>query len=173
MLAEKNASSDTSDVDPPLLLGKATLGGGVTNTSFPREDPLETVTPDPGRALARLNADANASSKSVIDPDLRSELPRLGAITLGSPGYTYPWFEITVSSTVPVWYEETVEDAKSDIEGMLLSGGTNTVEREPEEMALLWLDVERIARMERVGRVIEDSGKAIGRFTTSLQAAKR
>ena len=60
---------------------------------------------------------------------------------------------------------------RRDTEGMPLSGGTNTVECEPEEMALLWLDVERIIRIEPGGeRVIEDSGKAIasGRFTASL-----
>jgi len=109
-------------------------------------------------------------------------------MTLESPGYTYSWFEMTVSSTVRVWCEETrderrevldlpdregepVKDWKSDIDGILLSGGTNTVEREPVEMPLLLLEVERIVRIEPVGERVTEG--ATGRLTASLQERKR
>lgn len=100
--AEKKASSETSERGRAFVFA---LGGGVTLTSLPSRGPLETVTgepspripptrlmanPRPGFAfLARLTADANSASKSVNELVRRNELLRLGAITRGSPGYTY------------------------------------------------------------------------------------
>jgi hypothetical protein len=105
---EKKASSDTEATDSePMALARdpparPALGGGVTMTSRPSVDPLDTVTgepspmmapasprpkPNPGRAsLARRRADSNSSPRSVMDVVRRSELLRLGAITRGSPG---------------------------------------------------------------------------------------
>jgi hypothetical protein len=92
---EKKASSDTEATDsrardPPV---RPALGGGVTMTSRPSVDPLDTVTgepsptmalasprpkPNPGRAsLARRRADSNSSPRSVMDVVRRSELLRL------------------------------------------------------------------------------------------------
>lgn len=115
-VAVKNASSETSERGRVRVLA---LGGGVTLTSFPRRGPLETVTgepsprtvpptklnpkPRPGFAfLARLTAEANSSSRSVKELVRRRELLRLGAMTRGSPGYTYDWLDTAASSIVRV-----------------------------------------------------------------------
>jgi hypothetical protein len=63
----------------------------VTKIFFPSEDPLEIVTGEAPRKpplvpLARLMADLNSSSRSVIEPLRLLELPRLGVMTRGSPG---------------------------------------------------------------------------------------
>jgi hypothetical protein len=70
-----------------------------------------------------------------------------------SPGYTYSWLDITVSSTVRVWcddtreerretpdlYEEDALELKSEMDGREPRGGTKTVEREPLLELLLLL----------------------------------
>jgi hypothetical protein len=68
------------------------LGGGVTKMVLPSDEPLEIVTgdaPNPNKPppLALCTALLNSSSRSVIEPVLRSnELPRVGVMTLASPG---------------------------------------------------------------------------------------
>lgn len=88
--AEKNASSETDTSERARSLPLPTLGGGVTITCLPRVGPLEMVTGDPPRTrdgnpspglapLARVRADANSSSRSVIEPlRLNNEFPLLG-----------------------------------------------------------------------------------------------
>ena len=87
--ALKKCSSETSDLGPSLPLSRPTLGGGVTKIFLPKVEPLEIVTGEPPNRpwapLARLTADLNASSKSVMEPLRLIELPRLGVITRGSP----------------------------------------------------------------------------------------
>lgn len=91
----KNTWSDTSERlrSLPLLLP----GGGVTTTSRPSVGPLEIVTgalprtklanPRPGFApFARRSADANSSSKSVMEPLRLREFPLVGCIARESPG---------------------------------------------------------------------------------------
>ena len=83
-----------------------------------------------------------------------------------------------MSSTVREWCEDTKDDwresdavdMKSEISGRVLSGGTNTVEREPLLEMLLRLSTERIVLIEPVGeRVMEaESGTATGLLTVSL-----
>jgi len=114
--AEKKASSEKSESG---LVFVFEVGGGVTLTSPPNRGPLETVTgdpspkivpptrlnpnPSPGLALlALLTAVANSASRSVSELTRRNELLQLGAMTRGSPGYTYDWFETAASSVVRV-----------------------------------------------------------------------
>jgi hypothetical protein len=121
-----------------------------------------------------------------MDPlRLNKELPRW--IARESPGYKYCWLEMTVSSTVRVWCDDTREarretpdlyeeedasDLKSEMDGRELRGGTKTVEREPVLELLAVLSSDMIVRMEPViegERATEDdSGRAIGRLTASL-----
>ena len=63
----------------------------MTKIFFPSEEPLEIVTGEAPRnpplvPRARLMADLNSSSKSVIEPLRLLVLPRLGVMTRGSPG---------------------------------------------------------------------------------------
>ena len=82
--AEKNSLSvtDASEPDPRafVLSPSRTLGGGVTHTLTPSDEPLEIVTgvlPTAARLLrgsrARVTPDANASSRLVIEVVRRSE----------------------------------------------------------------------------------------------------
>ena len=65
-----------------------------------------------------------------------------------------------MSSTVRVWWEETMEECrespekvelKSSISGSELRGGTNTVEREPVLVSLRLLRIDAIVRIDPVG----------------------
>ena len=83
-----------------------------------------------------------------------------------------------MSSTVREWCEDTKDDwresdavdMKSEMSGRVLSGGTNTVEREPLLETLLRLSTERIVLIDPVGeRVMEaESGTTTGLLTVSL-----
>lgn len=89
--ALKKFSSETSDLERSLV--RLTVGGGVTKTFLPSDDPLEIVTGEPPKApniplapLARSRADLNSSSKSANELLRLKEFPRVGVITRESPG---------------------------------------------------------------------------------------
>lgn len=216
--AEKNASSESEVTPSPLLvldrsLPLPALGGGVTHTSTPSLVPLDIVTgppspntpapvrpsaplpnPRPPLARARVIALANSSSKSVSDVVRLSELLLLGAITRGSPGYRYPWFDTAASSVARPWCAEASDgrrrvklvpvadleedpeiDSRSERSGIVCKGGTKVVDREPEpepepECPLSKLVIERMVLIEPVGeRVTDWSGIVTERSSASLQ----
>ena len=85
---------------------------------------------------------------------------------------------MTVSSTVRLWYDDTMEerrdnpgdDCMSEMSGMELSGGTKTVDRDPLLVWLASLSIVSIVLMELVGERVTDteSGTLIGLLTASL-----
>jgi hypothetical protein len=127
-------------------------------------------------------------SKSSNELVLLKLLLLLGWITLGSPGYKYctscPFAERPPSSVVrpnplavagvnPVARVMPLEpdnDCKSDRSGITSSGGTKTVDAEPDpERALVALSMDPIVLIEPVGdRVIERSGSVTLRSSASL-----